>query len=313
MKTSRAIRYSAITLLLLLLCIALGSFVYQWSISRVKSSAINLAGYKPYCIQIPGKVGYKEARSIGDLSLFRMRAAHGNHHAVLVLRNEATSDHFHWSYWRGEFVQGAIGPLAAYCNPRQDFVAVIKSSQLPEPASFKFSIDGMKFSVPFSFRPTVTGSNARSGITFFASAPSFGPLNNPPDYNKAVSASDILSHIEVNFGKTGRPTVWLDKSSSTYKVEDAGNEFGLEKQFKWYLPSNSTAAVQYSAKNKSEEVTTVIHCPGGNVGSCLHTFEKNGWTYTFHQREAEIPEWESMQERLVSVTNSFITLDESIR
>ena len=305
MRPNQTIRYSIAAILLLLFCIAIGIFVFRWSISRVKSSALNSAGKKPYCLQISGEAGYEEVRSIKDLSIFRMRAAHDNHHAVLVMENGSAIERFHWSYWKGAFVPGAIGSPAIYCTPRHDFLEVIERSPLPKPASFKFTLDGIAFSIPFSFRPTVIESDAALSITFFASAPDFGPLKNPPGYNRAAPYPDIFSFVEAHFGSRDDLSRWLIRNSSTDKVEDAGDEYGLQKQFTWYLPRNSTAALQYLAKNKSGDVSTVILCPGSNLGSCLHIFKKDGWIYSFNHGEAEVPHWESMQKKLVSVVDSF--------
>jgi hypothetical protein len=292
-------------ILVLSFCIGIGIFIFQWSVSRVKSSALKLAGDTPYCIQIPGEAGYEEVRSTGNLSIFRMRAAHGNHHAVLMMKNGSTVERFHWSYWNGAFVPGAIGSPAIYCIPRHGFLAAIERSPLPKPATFKFTLDGAAFSIPFSFRPMVIESDAALSITFFASVPDFGPLENPPEYNRAVPARDILSFVEARFGSRSDLSTSLLKNSSTDKVEDAAEEYGLQKQFTWYLPGNSTAALQYSAKSRNGDVNTVIRCPGSKLGSCLHVFRKDGWTYSFNHREAEIPHWEAMQEKLVSVINSF--------
>ncbi len=306
MKIRNEIHFAVFALLLLLICAGLVAIVYHWSITRVKSSTLELVGDRPYCIQVPGNGGYKEARSNDDLSIFKMRSKSGDHHAVLVIGDEEDGSMFHWSYWKGSFVQGIVGPPVVYCTPKQKFLGLVEHSQLFEPSSLVFRINGLKFAVPFSFRPTVISSGIHSGITFFALSPRFAPLNNPPEYNKPVSASDILSHIEVNFGKTGRPATWLDKKSSIHKVEEAGNEFGLNREFVWYLPSNSTAFVQYASRNERGAVTTLIQCSGGKNGSCLHTFQRDGWTYTFHHHPAEMPNWQAMQNNLVSVTNSFV-------
>lgn len=306
MKIRNEVRFTVFALLLLLVCAGLVAIVYRWSITRVKSSALELGGGRPYCIQVPGNGGYKEARSNDDLSIFKMRSKSGDHHAVLVIGDQENSSLLHWSYWKGGFVQGIVGPPIIYCTPKQKFLDLVECSQISEPSSLVFRINGLKFVVPFTFRPNVINSGIHSGITFFALSPRFVPLNNPPEYSKPVSASDILSHIEVNFGETGRPAAWLDQNSPIHKVEEAGNDFGLTKEFVWYLASNSAAFVQYSSRNERGVVTTLIHCSGGEAGSCLHTFQRGGWTYTFHHHPAEIPVWQAMQKNLVSVTNSFV-------
>jgi len=148
-------------------------------------------------------------------------------------------------------------------------------------------------------------------MTFFAAAPHFHPLEAPPQYDQPVRQQDIHALVEVSFGETEIPQVWFQRDTSSYRVEDAGEEFGLKKRSVWYLhlktgaPKDRTA-IDYYARSSDGRIRALIECPPGQEGFCLHTFYRNGWTYTFNHRPADIPNWRSMQERISSLTASFV-------
>jgi hypothetical protein len=304
-------RLGHIVLLVAVVTAAVCAVASEYSIAKIRSSAEAAAGENPYCLQVSGNGDYREVRSLYDLSIFRMRSSSGTYHAVLVIQSGSDSKLLHWSYWNLDFRDGAIGSPALYCTPEPHSLAALTRSPRREPEAITFRVEGMTFKVPRAFRPVALDGPYR-GMTFFATPPRFDPLEKPPQYDKPVDGETILQHIEVNFGQTDRPQVWSRRDDRYYKTQEVGEEAGLNKRLVWYLdpatkvPRDGRPSIDYFEQASDGRIRTSIKCPAGEKGSCLHAFSMNGWTYTFHHTPAAVGNWRAMQERLSSLTTSFV-------
>src|SRR5690242_20325736 len=120
------------------LAVAIGALLIVASTATtlfVIQSARRIAGTTPYCIQVAdGRADYRPARTLFDLSGLMMRATrekglYMQHHALLIVGDEANPGLFHWSYHARGFIPGvhkeAIADRrpAMTCVPRRDFIA----------------------------------------------------------------------------------------------------------------------------------------------------------------------------------------------
>ena len=96
-------------------------------------------------------------------------------------------------------------------------------------------------------------------------------------------------------------------------VEDDGELYGLKKQNTWYFGSgerrkkaNDPEHIQYYQESNTQVVSTLIGCPNDLRGECMHTFQRDGWTYTFKYKPMHVSEWKRLEEGVIKLTNSYI-------
>jgi len=289
-----------------------GIFFLRWSqanIDHVIKSAEKIAGNEPYCIDVSSGNDYKEATSQSDFSGYRMRAPHSwgwyaTHHAILAIGSGVQPEIYHWSYNNKSFIKKSSNQTPVYCTPRLHFATAFSGEQHVEQLN-RFRFVGMYFSIPPIYRAKVFSYSSTPSITFYATAPIF---ENVP---KVGQANAINSHIELNFADTKRTDAWLTKDGPAYIVEESGEEYGLKKHTKWYVGSGQrnksrTPNFDYFELSGDGRVSTIISCPDIEKAQCLHAFRDGGWTYTFHHSPVDLAHWKGMQEKLVSLTRSFI-------
>ncbi len=279
--------------LLIVGTIILGTFI----VSSVGESARAIAGSTSYCIQIPGDGDYVEAKTVLDISPFRMRGSGGNHHAVLIVGSEYNPKLFHWSYWKGRFIEGVYGPPPIYCKPREHFLEAMPLSG-KDPVAVHFYFVDRHFSVPRVYRPSVNWASRRA-LVFYATTPEFAPSPNSADHG---------SYVDVVFGRSPLLPSWLNKTNDQYLVEGAESEFGLQKQLVWYRNSSTGqkekfSNTQYFLRAGNGDIATLILC---NYGNCTQIFEQDGWSYYFHHTTETLPAWKSHQDKLTSLAHSFV-------
>jgi hypothetical protein len=273
--------------------------VFTISISNiVKFKAIEKAGNFPYCIQIPSGGEYTEAKNFLDLSLVKMWGTGGNNHAVLVVGSEEKPKLFHWSYWNRNFDDDAYGPPPIFCKPRKNFLATT-TLYSEETDKLNFYFVGRHFSIPRVYFPTVNWAS-RKALIYYASPPEFIPSSNK-DVNN--------NFIEIVFGKSPHLPVWFNTTNETFSVEKAESEFGLQKQLVSRRGNRLTGEIekltytQYFIRTNDGDITTLVDCVSSN---CTHIFEHNGWAYYFHHNKTSLIDWNLMQNKLESLTNSFV-------
>jgi hypothetical protein len=279
--------------------------VITLSISNVvKFKAIEKAGNFPYCIQIPSGSEYTEAKNFLDLSLFKMWGTGGNNHAVLVVGSEQKPKFFHWSYWNENFDDDAYGSPPVFCKPRNNFLA-IKTKYREDNDNLNFYFVGRHFSIPRVYFPIVNWAS-RNALVFYAIAPEFIPPQSERDENYI---DVVFGRIDVEFGKSPLLPAWFNTTNETFRVEKAESEFGLQKQLVWNRGNRSTGEIeklsymQYFIRSNGGDITTLIDCVSSN---CTHIFQHNGWAYDFHHDKANLVKWNFMQNKLESLTNSFV-------
>lgn len=251
-------------------------------------SAKELAGVFPYCIQIPSLGTYVEAKTFFDYFPFRMWGSGNNHHAVLIVKSDERTKYFHWSYKKGRFLEGALGPPPAYCKFRENFLETHASNN--SETNIEFYYAGKYFSIPMVYNPSVDWAGSRA-LRFFTHS-----ISNQP--------------IEVKFGTSPLALTRLyAKINDTPLVEESASEFGLQKQFLWKRnpttgEKENSYETQYFIRANNGEISTRIEC--NSYGYCGQTFVKDGLHYYFRHTTETLSTWQTTQDKLVSLVTSFV-------
>lgn len=287
----------------------------------VAQRAGEAAGDAPYCLQVAdkGKGDYRRATSLLDLSALTMWAKRESgmfmqHHAILVVGNEVSPRLLHWSYRNREFVAGIInertpgyGPSLT-CGPKLNFAGDL-------PVLFPRSRDSelVRFSaqeayrIPKAYRPQWSGGSGRY-LRLATTAPEFRPLNRTAVSLAAGGFSDWL-FIQWN------PDWFLSLLKLPQGHQDVaqGTEFGLHKTLAVSYGRNSERYESYRYLAYADEQTTgvnttLIVCSPASErfpASCQHRFLNNGRHFDFRHRLEDLPNWQVMQNRLLSLFASF--------
>jgi hypothetical protein len=281
-----------------------GIYFLWWShanIERVRTSAEQIAGNEPYCIEVASGEQRRPATSPSDFSGYNMRAPHADgaywgRHAVLAVGAGNSPDVYHWSYTNKAFIAEAYGAPPIYCQPRRHFATAFTDTPPTDRQSIR--IAGMRLSIPLRYRPHLQGMT----LVFSATAPDF---TNVPEVG---SQQAIESMIEVSLVDSDRTDAW--RGSGTL-VEDAGEEHGLRVQTRWSVgpdgqEKTSPPTFEYYNLSSDNRVATVISCIDKVKWQCMHAFRSGGWTYTFHHSPTDLSQWKTMQDRLVELARSFV-------
>jgi hypothetical protein len=273
----------------------------------VTRSAREIAGEKPYCIQVADlQADYRAARTLFDLSGLMMRAKiFDQHHAILVVGDETQPSLFHWSYHRGRFVPGVLnetiaghGPVLA-CESRRNFVDTLPTLWAPRPESayVRFS-EHEAFRVPTSYQPRWSGGSSPF-LAIATAAPDFAPLTIP-------WATLAQSERVKNVAFIGWNPTRLRDLMDAAPVDAIAGEFGLHEA----SPGSSKRYVIQGQPNGAG--ATLIDCPVGSKARpamCQHRFLSQGREFDFVHRPEDLPNWRKMQERLVNLFASFEASD----
>ena len=273
----------------------------------VMRSARAIARGKPYCIQVAdGQSDYRSARMLFDLSGLVMRAkTFDQHHAILVVGDDAHPSLFHWSYHRGRFVPGVLNgampghePVLA-CEAQRDFVATLPMlwPQRSENAYVRFS-EHEVYRVPASYQPRWGGGSSRF-LAIATAAPDFAPL--ATNWAALAEPERVRNSAFIDLNPTA--SLYLMKAAAPAPV---ATEFGLQEarlasstQYRTTVPENGVNA-------------TVIDCYAeskAHPAACQHRFVSRGREFNFFHRPEDLPNWRTMQERLVGLFASFAAAD----
>ena len=273
----------------------------------VMRSARAVARGKPYCIQVAdGQSDYRPARMLFDLSGLVMRAkTFDQHHAILVVGDDAHPSLFHWSYHRGRFVPGVLNdampghePVLA-CEAQRDFVATLPMlwPQRSENAYVRFSEQEV-YRVPASYQPRWGGGSSRF-LAIATAAPDFAPL--------ATNWAALTEPERVkNVAFIGWNTATLLDLVKAAPAGAIAAEFGLQE-------TSLGSSRRYVTEGQPNGINaTVIECPLGSEvrpAMCQHRFVNRGRAFDFVHRPEDLPRWRTMQERLVGLFASFAAAD----
>jgi hypothetical protein len=287
----------------------------------VAQNASHTAGSFPYCVQVADEeADYKPAHTLFDLSGLKMWARRESgmfmqHHAILVVRDEMRSRLFHWSYRNREFVAGVInervegyGP-ALVCLPRINFIG-----SLPIVFPRASDSDYVRFSGQEAYRIPKTYQSRWSGgprrlLRIATAAPDFLPL-------KTRWADLTPNERDSNWVFVDWNPTWLlslMKSAPGGEIVEQSTELGLQKSktvshgrdSKKY---ESYRYVVYAGGQPNGINTTLISCSPPSEAfpkSCEHRFLNNGRHFYFRHRPEDVPDWQSMQKRLLDLFASF--------
>ena len=273
---------------------------YKGNIQKVIDSAEEIAGNEPYCIQVNGGNDYKEALALSDLSGKNMQGAeHGNYHAILVIGDVFKPKLLNWSYNKESFLSDVYGNPAIFCVPQKHFAKTLTTKPKPKSEKEEFVYSGKKFSIPLNAKSFTRGVN-HLGFAF--------------NDNRGEITPDMHALISVDFELSGVMQAWIYRPNSpSHVVEADGEEYGLKKQNTWYFgfdekkkKTNAPEHIQYYQESSTQVVSTLIGCPNSSRGECMHTFQRDGWTYTFKYKPVHVSEWKQLEERVVKLTNSYI-------
>lgn len=294
------IAFACLIAVFVLICMWVKARWAEENIYWVINSAEEIAGNEPYCIQVNGGIDYKEALALSDLSGNNMRGAElGNYHAILVIGDVSKPKLLNWSYNRKSFLSDVYGNPAIFCLPQKHFAKVLTNTPKSKPKKLGFVYSGMKFSIPSNARSFTHGVN-HLGFSF-------------NDVRGEITP-DMHALISVDFESSGVMQGWIYRQNSpNHIVEDDGEVYGLKKQNTWYFGSgerrkkaNDPEHIQYYQESNTQVVSTLIACPNDLRGECMHTFQRDGWTYTFKYKPTHVSEWKRLEERVVKLTNSYI-------
>lgn len=269
----------------------------------VTRSAREIAGDKPYCIQVADlQADYRSARTLLDLSGLMMRSKiFDQHHAVLVVGDETQPSLFHWSYRRGRFVPGVLNaaipghePVFS-CESRRNFIGTLPALWVPPPEStYVHFSEHETFRVPTSYQPRWSGGST-AFLAIATAAPDFAPLTTPWT---SLAQSERVKNVAFI---AWTPTGLHDLTRAAPSGASAG-EFGLQE-----APTGPSR--RYVTEGQPNGVNaTVIDCPVASKARpamCRHRFLSHGREFDFVHRPEELPNWRKMQERLVSLFASF--------
>jgi hypothetical protein len=273
----------------------------------VVRSAREVAGGKPYCIQVADSPSeYRPARMLFDLSGLAMRArSYDQHHAVLVVGDEAHPRLFHWSYRRVGFVPGVLNemnpghePVIA-CEPQRDFVDAMPMLWPRRSGSTYVRISKNEvYRVPTSYQPRWGGGSSRF-LAIATVAPDFAPL--AANWSTLSEAERVRSTAFIGWN----PAVVVDMMK-TVAPRLVATGFGLQE-------ASLGSLRRYVAEGQPDGGNaTVIDChPGSDAhpGVCQHRFLNKGREFYFSHRPEHLPDWRTMQARLVQLFGSFEASD----
>lgn len=273
----------------------------------VTRSAREVAGDKPYCIQVADtQADYRPARTLLELSGLMMRAKiFDQHHAILVVGDETRPSLFHWSYHRGRFVPGVLNATipghepALSCEARRHFIGTLPALWAPRPESTYVRFpEHEAFRVPASYQPR-WGGGSSAFLAIATAAPDFAPLTVP--WTSLAQSERVRNVAFVAWNPTRLRD--LTRAAPTGAI---GGEFGLQE-----APAGSSK--RYVVQEQPDGVNaTLIDCPVGSKARpamCQHRFLSHGREFDFVHRPEDLPNWRKMQERLVTLFTSFEAAD----
>jgi hypothetical protein len=271
----------------------------------VVRSAREVADGKPYCIQVAdSQSDYRPARMLFDLSGLAMRArSFDQHHAILVVGDEAHPRLFHWSYHSAAFVPGVLnetnpgrGPVLA-CEAQRDFVDALPMlwPQRSETTYVRFSKHEV-YRVPTSYQPRWGSSRF---LAIATAAPDFAPL--ATHWATLAEPERVRNSVFIDLNPAA--SLYLMKAAAPAPV---ATEFGLQEarlasstQYRTAVPANGVNA-------------TLIDCYAASKAhpaACQHRFLSRGREFNFFHRPEHLPDWRTMQARLVALFASFEASD----
>ncbi len=286
----------------------------------VAQKAQLVAGDAPYCIQVVDKLRhhgrYRQPNTLLDLSGLTMKGDR-QHHALLVTSEDEGQWLYYWSYRKQDFVKIA----AAYGTGQWSWPSIVCPTQtdyaerLPllfeeEADSIYVSSRDRTYRVPLFYRPKVEDGRYAS-VSLEATAPDFEPSDEPVGDDPRARILQTTKFVKIWLEPGKAWFTRLDVSAPRQAVLLEGEEeFGLTKvaissrasQAQSQPPSNMLDTLHYQV-DPNNAVTTLISCKSK---TCTHKFLHNELMIEFGHNRSDLANWRKLQERLVSLTDSFI-------
>jgi hypothetical protein len=285
-------RIAAIAITLLLCLSAYAMFV---SFS-VRKQAQEIAGEKPFCLQVRKSAGYMAVTGVKDTLGLLMKGRGGYHHAALVVGDLKAPDTYHWSYFRNEFVQGTYGPLPIVCVPGRNYFS--QSIERHHEENLTFALQGKILSIPKVFHPAPLWPGSTVGYYFQATAPLFVPADE-------ICSKRLCNMVHVAFHGGATPQGWANGSKADYRIEELGNVHGLKARRFTALRGKPHVTYDYVQRADDGKAVTYVTCFDDPTVQCTHLFSERGLTYSFHHMPEDLLQWNIMQERLIDLNKTF--------
>jgi hypothetical protein len=285
--------------------LTLATFAFGYSffvLLKARRSISDVAGDRPYCVQISTDEGYRRLTASWQLAGFRMRGTDGRFHAVLVVGSPQSPVLYHWSYFKSAFVEhGYSNVMRLFCDPRTSFLTEVDSGTVGIARAGEFWRYGYEVSVPDAYSPTADTADWRL----------FSILARAPDFEPGGSARCPVvpcSYVGVSVAHGEELEMWRRRNSAEDRIESLGIDRGLLKERVW--PAGKRAGgspgIQYYALDANGRTTTLIACFEGDQYQCTHVFTDGELSYSFHHMPSELNRWQAMQARLVEKVATFI-------
>lgn len=262
----------------------------------LRKQAQEVAEDKPFCVQVPSRAGYTAATGIKDTLGLLMKGYGGYHHAVLVVRDVKSPVTYHWSYFRNQFVQGTYGPLPIVCVPSRDYFS--NPVRYSNEDKLTFALHGKIFSIPKVFHPHPAWPGSMVGYGYLATAPSFVPASE-------ACSKRLCNMVHVAFYGGATAEGWSKQSTTDRRIEDLGDVHGLMARRRTELRNKHYVYYDYIQRSPDGKTSTYITCFDVRTVQCAHLFSEGGLTYSFHHMPDDLPQWRTMQERLINLNRTF--------
>ena len=255
--------------------------------NRVSAAAKEVAGGKPYCLQVPVASSYRAATSPLDITPHVMSGNIAQHHAILVVGEGPDKVLYNWSYRYSTFKRDVYlgdDPLRrppVYCKPGNGVV----SASLSDDKYFGFELGGRSWSINRDYNARANGGPMAS-IHFEAVEPDFRAYS-----QAAVSSNRHRSEYWYVF-------ISLDAEWNRRWMEGLTTSNMYERQ----------GYHREVVRDDAGRLTDVVACfpPDlGNPRSCQNRFIRDGLSFNFRHAPTDREQWTRMQNALVETVRSF--------
>ena len=186
--------------------------------SMVITSAKNVAGDAPFCLQVVTNRGYQPVTSRLDMSMIRMRTTGSGYHAVLVVEQAGETQLFNWSYAQNAFVGASLSYVRSiHCKPKKQYLLGLPFFHGEQSKIAYIRMGDMAYSIPHEYQPMVLFD----ALAFSSQAPDFLPIK-----RRQTSRTDWFSwSVSI---KATDDWLHLSEPSEEDKIIELGsNEDGL--------------------------------------------------------------------------------------
>lgn len=280
------------------LCFVIATVIGAFYTRRVIESASEVAGDRPYCIEVAGAGrGARVAKSLWDLHPFVMTAPwdgfrYYDRHASLVVRAPSISKTAHWSFSQSQFVSSWTEETSANCAPVPDFAASLSWRYDNKPDIWYATMDGMDLRIPAIYRARMSREGEPS---LWVNVPTTG------------RASDLATHFVVTIEPAAGDRLPVSTGFSTVPVETPPRH-GLSSGF--VFMKDDHVVVEYEAPMRGKRATIRVTCHGVAIDKltvCGYVFLYRRWLITLPYPHDLLPDWQKTESRLSELIEGWMT------